>query len=81
MDSTQIARLMSTCTQATDCSCAEAAGAMVGVLARLQSQLTSDDFNYLVLIGGVLFREGMREFEGSKEANEIICRARKVQNQ
>lgn len=80
MDSNQIARLMSESVQATDLSCAEAAGAMVGILSRLQSQLPAADLNYLILIGGVLFREGLKEFESSKKANEIILRARSLQN-
>ncbi len=78
MDSDQIARLMSECTQETDCSCAEAAGAMVGILTRLQSKLSEDDLNYLIIIGGILFREGLREFESSKQANKIIHGARSV---
>ena len=50
---------------------------MTGVLGRLQDWLCADDLNYLIMIGGVLFREGMREFESSKKAREIICTALK----
>ncbi|CAL60876.1 Hypothetical protein HEAR0682 [Herminiimonas arsenicoxydans] len=81
MDSNQIARSMSESGQKTDLSCAEAAGAMVGILTRLQSQIAGDDLNYLIALGGVLFREGLREFEGSKKAQEIIHKARSLQKQ
>jgi hypothetical protein len=76
MDSNQIAQFMSESGQKTDLSCAEAAGAMVGILTRLQSQIADDDLNYLIVLGGVLFREGLREFEGSNIAKEIIHKAR-----
>lgn len=81
MDSSQIAKFMSESGQKTNLSCAEAAGAMVGILTRLQSQLVEEDLNYLIVLGGVLFREGLREFEGSKKANEIIHKARNFQKQ
>jgi len=75
MNSTEIARLMGVAAKETTCSCSEAAGALVGVLARLQHQICSEDLNYLIIAGGVLFREGLREFESSNIASDIIQQA------
>jgi hypothetical protein len=72
MDSTEVARLMGDAARDVNCSCSEAAGALVGVLTRLQNQLSPADLSYLIIIGGVLFREGLREFESSGIAGDII---------
>lgn len=61
-------------------TCAEAAGAMAAVLARVQPRVVEEDFNLLVVLGGVLFREGLREFEAAKKAREAIHRARRMEN-
>jgi len=61
-------------------TCAEAAGAMAAVLARVHTRMAEEDFNLLVVLGGVLFREGLREFEYAKQAREAIHRARHLKN-
>jgi hypothetical protein len=50
---------------------------MAGILHKLRPQLSADDFDYLVLIGGVLFREGLREYECQGMAKAAINSASK----
>lgn len=79
MDSEEIVRMMSH-SHSMELTCAEAAGAMAAILARVHTLLTEDDFTFLVILGGVLFREGLKEYESSKEANDIIQLARHMRN-
>lgn len=72
MNTDEIALLMNESGQHIRWSCAETAGAMAGLLKKLHPQLSNDDFNYLIIIGGVLFREGLREYEYEGMARDVI---------
>lgn len=77
METDEIVVMMSKSVDHVEWTCAEAAGLMAGVLKKLYPRLSTDDFNYLVMIGSILFREGVREYESRRIAHTVIDMASK----